>query len=89
MPITPAQRTTALTLLLSNYGNDTVIGTYIPGLTTALMVQDLVASIGTTFDAALTTALNEWIAQAQASITATEAGIADIQAQIQANTVTP
>lgn len=89
MPITPAQRTTALTILLTNYGNDEVIGTYVPGLTTALMVQEIVGALGTAFDAGLATVLNEWIAQAEAGITATQAGIASIQSQIQANTVTP
>lgn len=89
MPITPDQRTTALTLLVNNFGNDDVLNFYIPGLTSAGLIQDLVGSIGTTFDGALTTCLSQLVAQTQQNITVTEAGIADMQAQIQANTVTP
>lgn len=87
MAITPAQRTNALVILLTNYGNDSVINFYIPGLTTALMVQDIVNALGTQFDAALTTCLANLVTQLQGNITATQSGITAMQAEITANTV--
>lgn len=88
MPISPTQRATAIQLLINSFGNDAVLGSYVPGLTSKNLITNLATALGTTFDAQLTTALGNLVTQMQASVTATQAGIADIQAQITAATVT-
>lgn len=87
MAITAAQRQNAMVLLLTNYGNDAALSSFVPGLTTHNLVTNLATALGTTFDAQFTTALNNFVVQLNATLTASQQGITDIQNQITANTV--
>ena len=89
MAITSAQRATAVTLLINNFGNDAVLGYYVPGLTSATFISGLVNILGTGFDSYLTECLNNLVTQQQANVVSAQAGITAMQAQIAADTVTP
>lgn len=87
MAITAAQRTAAVALLLSNYGDPVALNKLIPGLTPAILVTDIVNAIGTNFDTPLTTALGNVVTNLNTQLTATQAAVTSLQAQITADTV--
>lgn len=87
MAITPAQRTQAVTLLLQNMGNPQTLNALVPGLTPASLVAAIVGAIGTNFDSALTTCLGAVVAQLNANNAQAQASITSTQALITAATV--
>jgi hypothetical protein len=87
LAITAAQRTTAVALLVQAYNSPAILNQLIPGLTPATLVADIVAAIGTSFDAALTTCLSNAVSQLDTALTGVQAQVTALQAQITADTV--
>jgi hypothetical protein len=87
MPLTPDQQATALGILLDNRGDDGALDSFVPGLTTADLVPNIVTALGSNFDDTLTTCLNSFVVQQQAIIDATQQALADMQKQVTEATV--
>lgn len=87
MAITAAQRTTAVTNLLNVYNNPQQLAQLIPGLTPAGLVNAIVGAIGTNFDAQLTTAMNNLVANLNTQLAGAQGSVTAIQAQITTDTV--
>jgi hypothetical protein len=92
MPLTNAQRQTAIQAVLASQDimalspipAGTPLGTLIPGDTAAAVLAGLVTAIGTGFDAALTTVLTNLTAIYNVQLTAAEATVTSLEAQIAA-----
>jgi len=87
MAITAAQRNQAVTLLLQNYGNPSLLAHYIAGLTPAGLVSAIVGAIGTNFDVQLSSVLATLVTDLNSQLAGTQSSVTAIQAQITAATV--
>ena len=92
MPLTNAQRQTAIqavlasqdVMALSPIPAGTPLNSLIPGDTAAAVLAGLVTAIGTSFDTALTTVLTNITAIYDVQLTASQATVASLEAQIAA-----
>ena len=92
MALTNAQRQTAFQAIfasqdvqsLSPISSGTPLASLLPGVTAAQVLGGLVTAIGTTYDASLQTVVNSMIAILNTNLTAAEATVTSLEAQIAA-----